>query len=260
MKEIGIAMVQMRCDKTEIDRNLQSMQEYIEAARANGADFVCFPEMNITGYMDPAKHPHAALSRDHEAIRQVVEWSGRYAVCVIAGFAESNPAGKPHITQMAAHHGELLGFYRKRTIPADEADSFVAGDSDAGPVFNVEGLSFGLSICADIDDPQIFRSYARQGATIVFESAAPGLYGEQATRDWASGFAWWRGECMTKLRKYAAENSLYIAVATQAGRTIDEDFPGGGYLFDPQGRCIAETGDWSEGILYGRIAAGKEAP
>jgi hypothetical protein len=50
-------------------------------------------------------------------------------------------------------------------------------------------------ICADIGNEQIFAECARQGAQIVFELAAPGLYGEQATRNWQSGFAWWEGEC-----------------------------------------------------------------
>jgi hypothetical protein len=64
---------------------------------------------------------------------------------------------------------------------------------------------------------------------VVFEVAAPGLYGEQATRDWRSGYEWWRGECHEYLSAYARDYGLWIAVATQAGRTVDEDFPGGEY-------------------------------
>ena len=44
-----------------------------------------------------------------------------------------------------------------------------------------------------------------------------------------------------------------MAVATQAGRTADEDFPGGGYVFGPSGACIAESGDWSEGMLLANV-------
>ncbi len=45
------------------------------------------------------------------------------------------------------------------------------------------------------------------------------------------------------LRKYAG-------VATQAGRTIDEDFPGGGFLFAPDGTRVFATPDWSPGTAY----------
>jgi len=249
--KLTIALVQMNCEKAAIDRNLHSMEKYIAAAQTHGADVVCFPEMNMTGYIDPLKFPHAVLSIDHGAIDRVVQFSGLYSVCVIAGFVEENPEGKPYINQFVAQHGQLLGYYRKKTIKDEEANWFAPGDRQ--PIFSLFGVPFGLSVCADIDDPNIFREYAGKGAKIVFESAAPGLYGEQETRNWSSGFNWWRNNCIEKLGRYAAEESLYIAVATQAGRTIDEDFPGGGYLFDPRGECTAESGEWSEGVLYVQV-------
>ena len=44
-----------------------------------------------------------------------------------------------------------------------------------------------------------------------------------------------------------------FGVATQAGRTVDEDFPGGGYLFDDGGELVAQTGDGSEGMLLADV-------
>jgi predicted amidohydrolase len=116
-------------------------------------------------------------------------------------------------------------------------------------------VRFGVAICADIDDAAIFAEHARSGARVVFEAAAPGLYGDQATRDWRSGFVWWRGECHHKLATYARENGLSIAFATQAGRTCDEDFPGGGYVFGLDGHCLAATADWTEDAIYATIAS-----
>ena len=73
---------------------------------------------------------------------------------------------------------------------------------------------------------------------------------------------WWRDECRSKLGGYARDNRVYIAVATQAGRTVDEDFPGGGYVFGPDGSCLSATPDWLEGVLYAIIPLYrlKEAP
>jgi predicted amidohydrolase len=122
------------------------------------------------------------------------------------------------------------------------------------PVFSHPRARFSIAICADIGSPEVFAAGARQGAQVIFEAAAPGLYGEQATRDWRSGYEWWRGECMTKISQYARDNRVPIAVATQAGRTIDEDFPGGGFVFGADGSCLAATPDWSTGTLYATIA------
>lgn len=58
-----------------------------------------------------------------------------------------------------------------------------------------------------------------------------------------------RGDCQAKLGSHAREYGLTIAVSTQSGRTVDEDFPGGGYLFDTFGNLVTQTDDWSEDIL-----------
>src|SRR5262249_45147603 len=160
---------------------------------------------------------------------------------------EENPAGKPFITQIVARDGALLAVYRKRTIIEEEAEWFAAGTEPA--VFAHPLACCGLAVCADIESPAVFADAAKLGARIVFEAAARGLYGGEATRDWRSGFDWWRGEFMMKLGRYARANGIFIAVATQAGRTMNEDFPGGGYLFGSDGRLLAASEDWSEGVL-----------
>ncbi len=39
-------------------------------------------------------------------------------------------------------------------------------------------------------------------------------------------------------------------MATQAGRTVDEDFPGGGYVFAPDGQRLYATPNWSPRAVY----------
>ena len=172
-------------------------------------------------------------------------------ITAIAGIIEGNPHGKPFITQIVARDGKVLGFYRKQTIAEDEVEWFAPGSTLA--VLQHPKVCFGVSICADIGTPEIFAEQARLGAQIIFEAAAPGLYGSQATRNWLSGYQWWQNNCLQKLGRYALENSISIAVATQAGRTIDEDFPGGGYVFGSDAACMTSTSDWSEGILYAEL-------
>jgi predicted amidohydrolase len=142
----------------------------------------------------------------------------------------------------------MVGSYRKVTIKDEEVEWFAPGEGV--PVFQHGALTFGVAICADISNEAVFAACARQGNRIVFELAAPGLYGEQASRNWRSGFAWWQGECRQHLGEYARKYGLWIAVATQAGRTVDEDFPGGGYVFAPDGRCLFATPDWTPGEVY----------
>jgi predicted amidohydrolase len=246
--QLKVGLIQMRCEKAALKQNLRRHADYIAEAAERGVDIIGFPEMSITGYADPTRFPEAIIRLDGPEVGQLVEMTKRRRLTVLAGLIEENPVGKPYITQIAARDGRLLGHYRKRTIEDDEVDWFAAGDEV--PVFTHGAVAFGLAICADIGNESVFADCARQGAEIVFELAAPGLYGEQTTRDWRAGYEWWEGECLGHLSQYAKTYGLWIAVATQAGRTVDEDFPGGGYVFVPDGRRVYATADWQPGAVY----------
>jgi predicted amidohydrolase len=238
----------MFCEKAAIAENLERTARYIAEAAARGVHIIGFPEASITGYVNPVRYPESVLRLDGPEVAQVIEMTRGHSTTVLAGLVEGNPDGKPFITQIVARDGELLGFYRKIRNVEEDAEWYECGD--VMPVFAHDDLVFGISICADLGSHEIFEACARQGAQIVFELAAPGLYGEQATRDWRSGFEWWEGECEKYLGQYTQEYSIWGAVATQAGRTMDEDFPGGGYVFAPNGERLFATPDWSVGAVY----------
>jgi predicted amidohydrolase len=244
---VRLALVQLRCEKVDLAGNLTAHAAQIVAAVERDIGIICFPEMSLTGYVNPARMPHGVVSLDSGLVADFVALTRGRALTAVAGIIEPRVGQKPYITQLVARGGRLLGVYRKLTIVDEEAAWFSPG-ADV-PLFEHGNVRFGLAVCADIDNPDVFARSAEQGARLVLHPSAPGLYGAQVTRDWQSGFAWWRDSCRTKLGAYAREFRVYIATATQAGRTVDEDFPGGGFLFGPDGTCLAETLDWSEGVL-----------
>jgi predicted amidohydrolase len=247
---VNIALVQMRCEKAAITDNLKAISNIITEADKKGVDIIGLPEASITGYHDPTKYPQAIIEKDGAEINALLRMTKGRKPTVLAGFIEKNPSGKPFITQIVVHDGKMTGLYRKKIIGDEppEADWFSPGNEIA--VFKYKNLKYGITICADIGSEDIFAEYARQGAQIVFELAAPGLHGEQSTRNWKSGFEWWKGECEKHLKGYAKKYGIWIAVATQSGRTVDEDFPGGGYVYAPDGRRVYATPDWSAGPAY----------
>jgi predicted amidohydrolase len=246
---LKIGLIQMRCEKGGIDENLESLAEYVAEAERKGIDIVGFPEACITGYINPLKYPQAVISTDGAEVDALLRMTRGRKPTVLAGLIENNSAGKPFITQVIVSDGKATGLYRKRIIgDAPDADWFSPGNEVK--VFKYGNVKYGMAICADIGGEDIFAEYARQGAQIIFELAAPGLLGEQATRDWRAGYEWWEEECRKHLEGYAKKYGIWIAVATQAGRTIDEDFPGGGYVFAPDGTRVYATKDWSPGAVY----------
>jgi predicted amidohydrolase len=247
---VKIALVQMVCEKAAIARNLAQTAHYIEQATAEGVDIIAFPETNLTGYVNPEQHPTMVLRLDGPEVAQACALTEGKSLTALVGILEENPNGKPFISQLVVRDGRLVGVYRKMTQGEAEDGSLEDWHAmgESVPVFRHDALTFGIAICADSGNEHVFAECARQGARIVFEVAAPGLFGDQATRNWESGFRWWEGNCQTQFSGYTQTYGLWIAVATQAGRTVDEDFPGGGYVFAPDGRRVFATPDWSAGM------------
>ena len=203
---IRVALVQLRCGKGDLIRNLLAHADYIAAAAMRDIDIICFPEMSLTGYVDPSQMPHSVVPLDSALVADFVALTRGQALTAAAGIIERRVGQKPYITQLVARGGQLLGVYRKVTIVHEEAAWFSPG-ADV-PLFEHGGVSFGLAICADIDNSEVFARAAEQGARLVLHPSAPGLYGAQATRDWQSGFAWWRDSCRTKLSAHAREHGI----------------------------------------------------
>jgi 8-oxo-dGTP pyrophosphatase MutT (NUDIX family) len=80
--------------------------------------------------------------------------------------------------------------------------------------------------------------------------AAPGLYSRRTDEEsWRSGHSWWESCGLAGARRHAARTGLWIAMTTQAGSTVDEDFPGLAAVVSPSGNVVERLPDWREGNL-----------
>lgn len=244
-----VALIQMVCEKGALDLNRRTMATYLEQAARFDVDVVAFPEMNLTGYSDAGRFPQSVIDLDGPEVERTVSLTRDYPFAVLFGIEERNPQGKPFITQILARRGQVLGHYRKITIEEEELNGFAPGNGDV-LVFDAGGARMGVSICADLHNEAVFAACREHGAEVVLELAAPGLFGEQSQRNWQSGYAWWEGDCRRYLGAHAKSQGLWIAVATQAGRTVDEDFPGGAFVFSPNGERLFATADGSPGAVF----------
>jgi predicted amidohydrolase len=236
-------LVAMNCPKGEIDANLAAHVDSLRKAARHNCDIAVFPEMSLTGYIDPYKQPDAVLTLGSPAVTELAGSTAEHGVAALFGVVERSGQPKPFITQVFAKGGEVTGAYRKRNIDEDEVEWFVGGG--ASPVFQVGSQSFGTAVCADIDADLPFDEAAAAGARLIFHCSAPGLYGRRTEDEsWRDGYEWWKGERHTKLPVHAKRNRVWIASVGQAGSTFDEDFPGGACLVSPQGEVQELSADW----------------
>ena len=241
-----IALINMCSEKGDLNVNFSRLEYHVSAARKLGAGIIVFPEMTITGYFDDERVAKYALNKESKYCQKVSKLTENNDLTIIFGIAEKEN-DKLYITQFVAEGGQIIGKYRKQNIVDKEARVFHPGSNN--PIFEKDSLKYGLTICADIDLPKLYSSYAKNGCYIIFECASPDLYGDRDKRDWLSGYNWWRNNCIEKIGKYSKDYKIKVAVATQSGRNSEDDFPGGAYLFTQDGKIISETKDYKQEIL-----------
>lgn len=125
--------------------------------------------------------------------------------------------------------GDILEVYRKTHLfdayGYKESEFTLPGDR-LSRVIDVDGFKTAISICFELRFPEIFRTYALEGAELVVIPAA-----------------WYKGplkeETLAFLaRARAHENVMYVALSALYG----DNFTGRSMLVDPMGVIIAEAG------------------
>ncbi|HVB42421.1 MAG TPA: nitrilase-related carbon-nitrogen hydrolase [Streptosporangiaceae bacterium] len=104
-----IMLAAIQCEKGDIAENLSSHLRIVAAAASAGCDLVLFPEMSLTGSVDPAAHPQRLISLDHAAVGTLARASGEHGVGLCFGVAERAAVSGPHITQVFATGGQVAG-------------------------------------------------------------------------------------------------------------------------------------------------------
>jgi predicted amidohydrolase len=244
---VRVLLAALRCEKGAIEENFAEHQRVLGEARDAECTLAVFPEMSLTGSVDPSRTPERLVTLDDPAVTALSAFTGETGVAAAFGIAEIAESGDAHIVQVVAAQGHIVGVQRKRHLGEGE-ESFKAADVDS--VFEFDGVRCAIAICAESRTDRPFAYAVRAGAKLVLFCAAPGLYGRRIDEAaWKRGWEWWRGDGLGDAQRHARQRGLWIAVATQAGSTHDEDFPGIAALVDPTGTVCAELPDWRAGSL-----------
>ena len=244
--EVKALLTAVNCPKGDIEANTQRHRALIEDGAAEGARIVVFPEMSLTGSVDPTNWPGDAVRLTHPAIDELVAATADLGVAALFGIAEAHHDAV-YITQVLADDGHVVGCYRKRTLGEGE-EMYGVGSEPAG--FTLGPTPIGVAICAESRADAPFDDAAAAGARVVFLCSAPGLYGRRTTEEeWRAGFDWWTGSVHDDAARHARRHGLWIALSTHAGTTADEVVPGYAALVDPRGTVVTALPDWREGTL-----------
>jgi predicted amidohydrolase len=234
------------CHKGEIATNLATHLVALDEARRARCDVAIFPELSLTGSVDALRRPEQAVTLDDPAVGVVVDTTRHADYTAVFGIAERH-GDELFVTQLVAHDGAIVGVHKTRHLGDDEDGVATA---TATPVVNVAGRRVGLVVCAGSTVDRTWDAAAGAGADVIAMCSAPGLHGRRGTSaQWCAGLEWWESAGLADACRNARRLGVWVAMATQAGSTTDEDFPGIAALVAPDGRVVDRLPDWLPGTL-----------
>jgi predicted amidohydrolase len=214
---VRIAVVQSRIER-DIFANGRHISSLLDGVAARGASLALFPEGALSGYCktqvrDWSDFDWAALAEQQAALSAQ---AARLGIIAVIGAARPVANRRPHNSLFVLPAGPR---YDKRYLSHSEITGWYTPGLE--PVaFQAEGFGFGLTICIEMQFPELFAEYERLGVDCVLHAT----YGLGSMGD-------------VILRAHAATNCLWVAVATPA----NADQPTSG-IIAPDGNWLARCG------------------
>lgn len=151
---------------SDVDANLARIAELAAEAVARGAGLVVFPELSLTGLVDPASR---AEPLSGVAVTRLYAIAARLGVHIVAGLAEAEGDAVYNAAVLVGPEG-VVGGYRKTHLSDHDRPWATAGDR--WRVFDLPLGRVGLLIGHDALFPEAGRVLALKGCDLIACPAA----------------------------------------------------------------------------------------
>jgi len=191
------------------EENLNQFRKFIDQAGSENADIVCLPE-GITLVGTQKSYLEASEAIPGPSTKYLGELAKKHQMYIVAGILEKEGAVLYNTSVLIGRSGELVGKYRKVSLPREEIEGGVTPGTDF-PVFDTDFGKIGMMICWDVSFPEPARMLSLKGAEIIFMPI-------------------WGGN-ITLSKARAIENQVYLVSSTYNMKTG---------VFDRTGELIVE--------------------
>ncbi|WP_091636430.1 carbon-nitrogen hydrolase family protein [Micromonospora peucetia] len=169
---IATAQPPVTCDPAA---NGTAIRTLMRQAHERGAALVHFPEGALSGYAGQAKQHFSAWNVDWTLVRQELDatrvLAAKLGLWVIVGSNHRLSDGhRPHNSlYVISHRGDIVDRYDKRYLSHTEiTDFYTPGFTPT--TLDIGGYRFGLSLCIEINFPEVFLDYLHRGVDCVLFS------------------------------------------------------------------------------------------
>ncbi|MBQ9663412.1 MAG: carbon-nitrogen hydrolase family protein [Oscillospiraceae bacterium] len=236
-----LALAQMQMTES-IEENLQKTLRLIREAGRQGADLICFPEIQLTPFFPQYEGREVSAYVLEETSPEV---QAVCSACREAGIWASpnfylDYGGKRYDTSLLIdREGRIVG--RQKMVHIAQCPCFYEQDyytpSEEGfAVFETELGRIGIVVCFDRHYPESMRTEALRGADLILIPTA------NTTDEPSDLFQW-------EIRIQAFQNSVFTAMCNRVGLEGAMHFSGESLVIGPDGELLALAGNGEELLL-----------
>jgi predicted amidohydrolase len=239
MSTFKAACVQLR-SSDDVQQNIRDASFLIREAARQGAQFVATPEN--TTLMAPdggAKLEKCCPEIEDPALPMFRALAEELNIWLLVGSLAIKVSGTKTANRsfLIGPGGRVVARYDKIhlfdvDLPSGEKyrESNTVAGGDKAVVADLPWCKIGLSICYDLRFPQLYRTLAKKGATLL---TVPSAFTE------TTGKAHWH----VLLRARAIENGAFVIAPAQGGKHANgRQTYGHSLIVDPWGQILAEGG------------------
>ncbi|MDX3194122.1 carbon-nitrogen hydrolase family protein [Streptomyces sp. MN03-5084-2B] len=226
------------------EANLKLIRSGAEAAAADGARIVVFPEAAMARFGRPLTP--VAEDLDGPWASAVAAVAAEHDVVIVAGMFTPADGERVRNTLLITGGGHHRGYDKIHLYDAfGFAESDTVAPGSTATTFELDGVVYGVATCYDVRFPELFRALADDGADVVLLPASWGA-GEGKREQW---------EVLVRAR--ALDSGCWVLACGQAdpaatGVAVNPKAPTGiGYSLaaDGFGRVRAAAGAAPETLL-----------
>jgi predicted amidohydrolase len=235
--KVKIAVVQQASETGNVDKNQAKAHDFVRKALEKNPDIIVFHELMMAGYVKNARElaepVDGPTTRAFQALLKESETLVLYGLAERAGencYSASTLVGRQGVV---ANYRKTHLWWKAGTEVRDETKYYSPGNELV--TFDLKGHKCGIMICYDGKFPEMTRSYANLGCTMLF----------------------WPNNRPTSAHKevqpLASANSMIMAVSNACGKNeAGHTCRGASNVTDKDGALITEIWD-QEGIIYAEV-------
>lgn len=231
------ACIQFDVRAGDIEHNTAVVEKGLERLAPQPGTLVVLPELWAAGFHYESLADQCA--RSEEIHGKLAGLAKKHAILFAGSLVEekSGDTENPlyfNTLYLTGTHG-VIGKYRKQQLfsPMGEDVYFSPGHSPY-PITTEYGI-IGALVCFDLRFPDLSRSQANRGATVIVVSAQWPIVR--------------RAHWQTLAKARAIENQVYVVACNRIGETEGTEFGGHSMIIAPNGDILGEAGDGEEQIV-----------